>query len=234
LRRLGRLISILVGLSVRGFFEAGWTGFRRSHPAAKLLIAPLGIALVYLHAAKGAAIVEAVIAVLLALSGDPGWALSLEALLLLPAAWAAASSLALSILGVSPITPTQALEIMLRYHAAGLAIAYPAATINPMDAYNAAARLTSPGRAAAILAAYRLLPHGLNTFREAIETASTKNPPIHSALAAATAAVLEEAEGVIEAAKYRAPRTRRVRLERDWRWTLLEAAAAAILAATLP
>jgi len=224
-----RLMRLLVALSVRGFFEAGWESFRRGHPAPKLLFAAASLLLVYRLGAAGAAAVEAAAAALMAASGELYWAASLEALLLIPAAWASLTSLALGAAGLHPISAAEALAIMLRWHAAGLAIAYPAATINPVDVYNAASRLAGPEKAAAVLTAYRLLPHGLTCFREALEASSTKKgAPLHAAVAAATAAVLEEAAGVVEATALRAKRPQ-VPVERSSKWTAAEAAATLIL-----
>jgi len=224
-----KLLANLVGLAVRGFFESGWKTARLSPALLKLVLVAVSLTLVYLHGLLGALAVIASISTLMLLSGEICWALALQTLSLIPAAWASTSSLAMSLLGIAPITPWQALTIFIRFYAATIAIAYGLSTLNPFELYTITSKLLGRERAFAILLVYRMLPHGLTVFRDALEVNSVKKDPLAPSIAAATAALLEEASETLVATTWRNKLPTNMKIEYSWKWTLVELATLAIL-----
>lgn len=226
---LRRLFGVLVGLAVQGFFESGWRNTRLSPALLKLALAATSLALVYLHGVLGALLAIASISTLMLLSGEILWTLALQTLSLAPAAWASISSLAMSLLGVSPITPWQALAIFVRFYAATIAIAYGLSTLNPYELYTITSKLLGREKAFTILLIHRILPHGLTVFKNALEVNSIKRDPIAPSIAAATAALLEEANETLTATTWRNKLTTSTRAKYSQKWTLAELTTLTIL-----
>lgn len=196
-----KVIGTLASVAYKSLFLRGEDAVRKSHLSSKLLLLT---AMVYAvkDGVPGALAVVGVSALISLLAGASHQYLASVTLSAVPAAWLAASALALSPLIGDELPAHEFAQIFLRSLALSLAIVQFVSSLSPVE-LSKLLRRVSPKASMYPLLVWKLVPASLKDFTEALAIQSLKGDGSRRAIAVALASQLERGSRVYEANYYR-------------------------------
>jgi len=227
------ILGFLATLIHKSLFLRGEEGFRSVHWLSKLAFTA---AVVYCYVSGGThsspLTLLAVVSILGGLSTGFTWLYASLALSAIPAAWHAATTLAMIAAGYSWLPVTAPATVFLRTLALSEAVIFIASTVSPSTLCNTLCRIGLRKYAVSPLLAWRVVPLSLNYAVEVLAVAKLKGVKRGSALAPAIASTLELGKYVRESSYvkvYGVPQ-HKLPVKTSWKHTILLCTATAVLA----